>query len=95
MIDPKKIKSQLCRALTAFWELQKREATDLIEYELHELENLFALLVYSPFIGLPLPPSSVAYELLPYMESELKALLVRSTRASDMLSDIASVFDGL
>ena len=37
----------------------RQTSTDRLEFELHELENMFGLLVLGSFIGIPSPPSGV------------------------------------
>jgi len=68
----------------------KSQATDLLEYELEEMEYVFATLVYSSFIGIPGIPEFVAFELLPCMETELATFEQKNENADDMLADLFS-----
>ncbi|MCK7484011.1 MAG: hypothetical protein M0C28_48790 [Candidatus Moduliflexus flocculans] len=50
---------------------QPREArSGMLEFELKELENIFALLILGGFVGMPSPPAPIAIELLPLLERE-------------------------
>jgi len=94
-MESKIILKKLSSVLKLFLEIQKSKATNIIEYELNELENIFAILIFSSFIGLPIPATPLSYELLPYVDKELKILLTRAPKSTDMLADIASLLNGL
>ncbi len=64
---------------------------EYIEFELKELENVFALMVLGSMVGLPTPPTPVAAKILPHMERELRVMLERSDGMC--LGEIASIFD--
>ena len=61
------IKSAIKTAL----QVNRDNATDLLEFEVRELENIFSLLILGGFAGLPAPPSPIVVELIPYLEKEL------------------------
>lgn len=65
----------------------------MLEFELKELENIFALLVLGGFAGLPSPPSPIAVELLPYMERELVMLLSRADFAQDPIGSLMGMLE--
>ena len=74
-------------------QVNREKATALLEFEVKELDNIFALLVLGGFAGLPSPPSPIAIELLPYMEKELIMLLSRSDLAQDPIGVLAGMLD--
>lgn len=69
--------------------------TEKIEFELKEIENVFSLLIFGAFTGLPSPPSFITLELLPYMEKEITIMINSSHDAKDILSTLAGTFDGM
>ena len=81
------------RFLATLDTVHRRQLTELTEYELRELENLFALLLLGSFAGVPAPPSFIAIELLPHLEHELRVLERRAENASDALAELAGVLD--
>ncbi len=74
-------------------QLNREKATGLLEFEVKELDNIFALLVLGGFAGLPSPPSPIAIELLPYMEKDLIMLLSRTDLAQDPIGVLAGMLD--
>lgn len=72
-------------------QVDRDKATGLLEFELLELENIFALLVLGSFIGLPAPPVHLTLQLLPHMERELQLMLERVSVAHDGLAEVVSV----
>ncbi len=81
------------RALYALRRLQRERATAVLELELKELENVFALLVFGGFVGLPSPPAPLAAELLPLLERELRVAASRADLAHDPLAALAGTLD--
>ena len=73
--------------------VMRGKAVETIEYELVELDNIFAVLVLGSFIGIPSPPIHVTMELLPIMEKEFNLMLEKVTTAHDPLGDLFSVLD--
>jgi hypothetical protein len=70
-------------------DLLRGEATDALELELAELENLFGLLVVGSLVGLPSPPTPLGLTLLPHLEREVSVMLGRAERLDDMLATLA------
>ena len=66
---------------------------DVVEWEKSELENIFALLVFGSFIGIPASPSPITLNLLPYMEKELQIMMEKVITASGPISDLFSYLD--
>jgi len=88
-----KLKHWIRSAIKIITQVNREKATSILEFEAHELENIFALLVLGGFAGLPSPPSPVAVELLPYMEKELLMLLSRTDLAQDPIGVLASMLE--
>ncbi|MBP7675411.1 MAG: hypothetical protein KBB14_03740 [Thermoanaerobaculia bacterium] len=81
------------RAVRTVRRLQRERATAVLELELKELENVFALLVFGGFVGLPSPPAPLAAELLPLLERELRVAASRADLAHDPLAALAGTLD--
>lgn len=73
--------------------MQGAMATDSIEVELVELENIFSLLLFGCFVGLPTPPVHLSLKLLPVMQDELIVMLNRVSTAKGPLSELFSTLD--
>jgi len=80
-------------ALKVMRQINREKATGMLEFELKELENIFALLILGGFVGLPSPPSPIAVELLPYMERELTVLLSRTDLSQDPLGILMGMLE--
>jgi hypothetical protein len=74
-------------------QVNREKASEILEFELKELENIFSLLVLGGFVGMPSPPVPIAIELLPYMERELTIMLARSDMAHDPIGSLMSILD--
>jgi len=74
-------------------QVNRERATEMLEFELKELENIFALLLMGGFVGLPSPPAPVAMELLPLLERELGIMLSRADFAQDPLGALMGILD--
>jgi hypothetical protein len=74
-------------------QINRGRATELLEFEVRELENIFSLLVLGGFAGLPSPPSPVAVELLPFLEKELIVLVARTDLAQDPIGVLAGMME--
>jgi len=79
--------------LDSFDQHLKKGATEELEYELEEMEFVFALLIYSSFIGISGIPEGVAIELLPYMGKELQQFEEKTVNSDDQLAQLFSKFD--
>lgn len=78
------------RLLTLLSDMHREQAVDLLEWELTELRQVFALLVAGQAIGLPAPPAEVTLSLLPEMEEELQLLINHLGTAQSPLSQLYS-----
>lgn len=74
-------------------EVHKHQATERLEWEARELENIFSVLVLGSFVGIQAPPMHISMEMLPLMEKELVLMTNRVCTANDPLSDLFSMFD--
>jgi hypothetical protein len=74
-------------------EIAREKASGTIEYELVEMEHVFAILVLGAFVGLPSPPMQITLNLLPEMEKELMLLFRKTETANEPLSTLFSIFD--
>ena len=83
VIDGWRIADQVVRA----------KAVETIEYELAELDNIFALLVLGAFVGITAPPIHLTLEMLPLMEREFNTMLDKVATAHDPLGDLFAVLD--
>jgi hypothetical protein len=89
----KAIKDKIIAAFKISDEVMRGKAVETIEYEVEELDNIFAILVLGAFIGIPSPPIHITMELLPVMDQEFKIMLQKVTTAHDPLGDLFSVLD--
>jgi len=76
-------------------EMHRVKATERLEWETRELENIFALLTLGAFVGMQAPPMHISLELLPDMEKELVYMTNRVSIANDPLAELFSMFDAL
>ena len=88
----KTIKEKIVSAFNVADEVMRGKAVETIEYEVGELDNIFAILVLGAFIGIPSPPIHITMALLPEMEKELGIMLEKVSTAHDPLGDLFSVF---
>ncbi len=88
---------RLSRGFRLFWEIavqvHRDKATGMLEFELKEMENIFVLLLFGSFVGLPSPPSAMALELMPYMEEEIKLMISRADMAQDPLGSLLGMLE--
>ena len=89
----KTIKDKIVSAFNVADEVMRGKAVETIEYEVGELDNIFAILVLGAFIGIPSPPIHITMALLPEMEKELGIMLEKVSTAHDPLGDLFSVLD--
>ena len=71
--------------------VNRENATRIIEYEIEEMEHIFALLLFGSFTGMPSPPVHITLQLLPLMEKELKLMFTKVATAHDALAEITGV----
>ncbi|MET1127960.1 MAG: hypothetical protein ABWW70_01410 [Thermoproteota archaeon] len=90
--------AEMLRELKMFlWGAQealRQQAVGALELEYLELEHAFLTMVLGALVGLPLAPLSVAAELAPLLEGEVKVLLERAWREADVISDLFSTMGG-
>ena len=89
----KTVKDKIVSAFQVADEVMRSKAVETIEYEVGELDNIFAILVLGVFIGIPSPPIHITMALLPEMENELEIMLEKVSTAHDPLGDLFSVLD--
>ena len=89
----KTFKDKIVSALQVADEVLRSKAVETIEYEVGELDNIFAVLVLGAFIGIPSPPIHITMALLPEMENEFEIMLEKVSTAHDPLGDLFSVLD--
>lgn len=87
-MDIEKIMRFARKVVRGIAQVHREKAAGILEFEVKELENIFALLVLGGFIGLPAPPAPIAIELLPYLERELTVMLSRSDFAQDPIGSL-------
>ena len=87
------IKGKMALAFHAADEVMRAKAVGTIEYEVGELENIFAILVLGAFIGIPSPPIHITMALLPEMEEDFEIMLEKVSTAHDPLGELFSVLD--
>jgi hypothetical protein len=87
------IKRKMLSAFHVADEVMRAKAVGTIEYEVGELDNIFAILVLGAFIGIPSPPIHITMALLPEMEKEFEIMLEKVSTAHDPLGDLFSVLD--
>jgi hypothetical protein len=92
-MKPTKFLVWLKEVWQAFDKAAKAKSTDVLEYEVAELQNVFALVVVGSFVGLPSPPMQITLDLLPYMDEELVILMNKISTANSPISDLVSIFD--
>lgn len=70
--------------------INRDKATEMLEFEVLELRNIFALLLFGSFVGMPAPPVHITLQLLPLMEAEVQLMLRRINVAHDALAEVVS-----
>jgi hypothetical protein len=89
----KTFKDKIVSAFQVADEVLRSKAVETIEYEVGELDNIFAILVLGAFIGIPSPPIHITMALLTEMGKELEIMLEKVSTAHDPLGDLFSVLD--
>jgi len=85
--------NKLNKLYKVYEEAAKDKATETLEIEINEMENIFSLLVLGSFVGMPSPPMQLTLDLLPYMEDQFKLMLNKVEMANSPISDLLSTFD--
>jgi len=87
----------LCELFYRFVEAVKGylqgQATEYIEAELRELENVFAVVILGSLIGLPTPIAPIAVRLVPYILPEIATMASLGSRLDDLLGEIAGLME--
>jgi hypothetical protein len=89
----KRIRIKIKQGLKILSFIERGLATHAIEVELVQLENIFTLLLFGCFVGLPAPPAHLTLKLLPKMEKELLIMINRVFTSKDPLGELFSTFD--
>ncbi len=84
--------SDILDFLKGFFGSFKKGSTEMIEFELRELENIFALVQMGFFVGIPSPPPTIIMRTLPHLAREIYVMTKRVSD-EDALSEMAGVFD--
>jgi len=92
-VKNKVFKKSLRKVLSIISNLLRAKSVEYVYVELRELENVFTLIVLGSFIGLPSPPTTISLRLLPYMAREIIVSMSVSSRLSDMLAEMAGLFE--
>lgn len=71
--------------------VNRNKATQMLAFEVMEMENIFSLLLFGSFTGMPSPPAHITLQLLPLMERELKLMFSRINVAHDALAEVVSI----
>lgn len=83
--------------IISLWQKYSRfagaKAVSTLEWEVAELDHIFAIITLGAFIGFPAPPMQITFDLLPEMENELTLLMNRLDISQAPLSDLFSVLD--
>ena len=86
-----KIKKYICDLFRDMQLINRSRATELLDFEVMELENIFALLLFGSFTGMPSPPAHITLQLLPLMQEDLKIMFNRISVAHDALAEVVSL----
>jgi hypothetical protein len=70
--------------------VNRSKATGMLEFELIELRNIFALLLFGSFVGMPAPPVHITLQLLPLMDEDIQLMLRRINVAHDARAEVVS-----
>ncbi len=93
MTEKMKLLYLLRRGAKTLVQVQREKATSMLDFELKELENIFALLLLGGFVGIPSPPSPIAIELLPYLERELVVMFARTDMSVDPIGSLVGMLE--
>ena len=86
------ILDSLIEILKGFGSGLRSHSTEYVEFELREMENVLALLLFSSFVGLPSPPSDLSLRLMPHMVREMHVMSRRAGDLDDIGGEIAGMF---
>lgn len=85
---------RLPEALRSFFSdmqvINRNKATEMLQFEILELENIYCLVLFGSFVGMPAPPVHITLQLLPHMQGEVRLMLQRVGVAHDALAELVS-----
>ncbi|RKX71738.1 hypothetical protein DRP43_02220 [candidate division TA06 bacterium] len=87
------IKAKLKSFFDSVSMIQRGMATEALEAELAQIENIYALLIFGCFVGMPTPPVHITLRLLPEMQEELILMMNRVSVAKGPISELFSTLD--
>ena len=73
--------------------INRSKASEMLEWELSELQNTFSLLVLGSFAGIPAPPVHITLQLIPLMEDEMLIMNEKILTARDPLGEMFSLLE--
>ena len=88
-----KIINDILKFFEGFSQGFRSRSVEFIKIEERELENIFSLLLFGSYIGIPSPPAFLSLELMPHVAKELYVLGISAERADDPLGQIAEFFE--
>jgi hypothetical protein len=88
-----KLKNQIISLWQKYSRFAGAKAVNTIEWEVSELEHIFAITTLGAFIGFPSPPMQITFDLLPDLEKEFTLLINKIDTSHAPLSDLFSVLD--
>lgn len=83
----------VARAIGGFIRSFRARSTEILEFELREQENVFALLVLGAFAGFPSPPAGVGLRLGPHLARELYVMVRRAGTLDDVSGELFGLID--
>lgn len=89
----RQIISDILKFFEGFTQGFRSRSVEFIKIEERELENIFSLLLFGSYIGIPSPPAFLSLELMPHVAKELYVLGISAERADDPLGQIAEFFE--
>ena len=91
------MKLNLKNQIISLWQKYSRiagaKAVSTLEWEVAELEHIFAITTLGVFIGFPSPPMQITFDLLPDLEKEFTLLINKIDTTHAPLSDLFSILD--
>ncbi|HOP62056.1 MAG TPA: hypothetical protein PK358_01275 [Spirochaetota bacterium] len=69
------------------------KSTRMVEFEVEEMENIFSLMIFGTFTGMPAPPPHITLQLMPLMHQELINMLDSVETASDPVGKLGNILD--
>ncbi len=79
--------------IKGFFMAFEEKSTRMIEFEVDEMENIFSLMIFGTFTGMPAPPPHITLQLMPLMHEEIINMLDSVETASDPIGKLGNIFD--